>query len=287
MTRSQIFVSFLVLVVMASRAHCCETESISVLHESGFFSLFNSNSDEEAANSSLKINIPVTTETGNGCFSLTSHLNLSVKTSKNSSGYEIDFSPMKAEAENISDFRVKNLIRFIDNENPSLAKISVISYACAGENVLAVEYYQGNIANFLKAQNKSDPQPFSNSTFIATGPVYKNLRQIKELNLEADAEALINTDFTLDQPVFNSDLTKYFVKPIVPDVLVSEKISGRYVTLRHSIFSNGDKVLNLCNPSIALLFREYSLDNFNEQLVQNSAIEIKNKKNGVVIKKGF
>jgi len=275
--------TFLAVTFCLARAFSCETDSISIVHESSFFSLFNSNKDEESANTSTKINIPVSTESGNGCFSIRSHLNISVQISKKSSDYEIDISPMKVTSENIPDFHEKNLIHFIDDENPGQAKVSVISYACTGEKVLAVEYYEGKIENFLSAK-KQDNSGFSTSMFFATGAAAKNLAQMREFKTEED---VLNQNFALNQLIPNSDLSGYFVKPIIPDFLISEYARGRYTSLRHSLFSNNGKVINICNPTIATLLQTYSLENFNEDLFPNRSIKIKKKKSGITIKKEF
>ncbi len=67
---------------------------------------------------------------------------------------------------------------------------------------------------------------------------------------------------------------------------MADRMSGRHASLSHEVFSNQEMVVNLCNPDVAAVFKDYSVDNLNESISGgNPKIKFKKKKSGFVIKK--
>ncbi|MEK6627941.1 MAG: hypothetical protein AABY53_04895 [Bdellovibrionota bacterium] len=282
--------TLMVLNINISIAFSCDKNVFSAKRETSFFSsLFSSSKGKESANSNVELNIPVTTDAGAGCLLVESGLSLNVKIAEDNSAYEIDVQPMQAEYDNVSEFQQKNLVFFADHESLGRAQIAVVSYSCSGQNVLAVESYYGSIIDILNTQKSSndDNNGMSVSTIIATGAAATAL---------AKRRALLNTRSGSDK---NSDAMDIFVniarssvlrdgyvKPIVPSFMMADKMSGRHTSLSHEVFSNQEMVVNLCNPNVAAVFKDYSVDNLNESIIGgNPNIKLKKKKSGFVIKK--
>ncbi len=259
----------------------CDRGNLSMLREFSLKSLFSSDEDEESANSSLNINVPVRTTAGDGCYSIKSHLSLNVKIDEDSSKYEIEILPMLTDVENIADFHYKSLIRFVDKDKIDEVKISVLSFACSGRDVLTVESYQGKIRDLYKDRLKNKSSQISTSTFIATGAA---AAAIKKRNAESLVQDL-KSEFLPEQDLSLVQTEQYLVKVKTPNFIVSDTTLGRHTLLDHSAFSYQNKVINICDPNVYEVFKKYSVEEFLNQKSQVGNLKIRAKDQKIIIQK--
>lgn len=259
----------------------CDSSNLKIFREFSFKTFFSSDEEEESANSLLNINVPVRTTAGDGCYSIKSHLSLNVEIDEDSSEYEIEVLPMVANAENVADFHHKNLIRFVDDYNIDEVKISVLSFACSGRDMLTVESYQGKIKDIYKERLKNKSSGVSVSTVFATGAAAVALQKRYAESIPQD----MKSDFLSEHDLSLVKSNEYSVKIKTPSFVVVKSIKGRHTQLNHSAFSYQDNIINICDPNVYEVFKKYSVEEFLSQKPQKGNLKIKAKGQKIIIQK--
>lgn len=267
------------LFLHRAEALSCDSSYLSIKHESGLLSFLSSALDREESESNSRVNVPVRTSAGDGCFTLDSHLKIQVKLTNKLTEYEIDVKPMQTKQDNIPDFHQESLIHFIDNENRDLVKISVFSLACSGSVPLTAESYQGKLVDIYKEQEEKNTK-VSSSMIFATGAAAVALQKRKMELIESN----IDSSFSAVE-LESNNLNEYLEKLSLPDFFIAERTVGRHTNLAHSIFSREGKIINICDPRVKERFEKYSLESFQNKYADNDTLKFKIKSDRILIKK--
>tara|TARA_R110000868_G_scaffold143075_22_gene360840 strand:- start:3167 stop:3967 length:801 start_codon:yes stop_codon:yes gene_type:complete len=155
------------LLCVSSAAFACNTGAVMITRETGFG--FNSNGNHNGGVTHT-VNIPVTVAGKRGCWEQKGALSFDVKDDEN----QVSILIPKAKFKKIPDARLMSYV-MVSKIGDGL-DLEVATIACAGQSVLSIEAFEGNVQQARVLQEIS----VSASTVFATGAAAANIARRQE-----------------------------------------------------------------------------------------------------------
>lgn len=250
----------------------CDPNAIRIERSTRFSFSFKKNKLVEAGNDSFKIDIPVTINGEDGCFTQEhGYLFGFNKTQREFSG-SITVKAPEFEFVDIEDGHVETYVKIEDKNDPFMAQVKLTSFVCAGESVLSVHTFSNQIKDIVDLVNLK--LKVSYSSFFATGAAAKVMDRMQTGNkaVKSDTDDTFVNEY-LKRIHFNGrreSLQKKIVA--VPSVVLYSHLQTESVD--QTTFYQTQYVNQLgCTKEFTELMREFNLTNLKDGAIGRLNIE--------------
>lgn len=250
----------------------CNPNLIKIEHSVGFSSVFKSNKLVEAGNDGFKVDIPVTINGDEGCFTQEHGYLFGFKKNESEFKGSITVKAPQFEFVDIEDGHVETYVQIENKSGPFEAQVKLTSFVCAGESVLSVHTFSNQIKDIVDLVNSKMKVGFS--SIIATGAAATALQGRLKTNklIKSDVDDVFVQEY-LKRSHFNGRLESLQQKVVaVPSVLLYSNLQSESVN-QTSLYQTRYVNQLGCTKEFSNVMREFHLSNLKDGWVGQLHVE--------------
>lgn len=250
----------------------CNTNYIKIEHSSSFSSSFKKNKLVEAGNNGFKVDIPVTIDGKNGCFSQDHGYLFGFEKSAGEFNGSITVKAPEFEFVDIDDGHIETYVRIENKRDPFKAQVTLTSFVCAGESVLSVHTFSNQINDIVDLVNSKLKVGFS--SIVATGQAATILQGMLKSNnlIKSDIDDFFVNEY-LKRIHFNGRLESLQQKAVaVPSVLLYSHLQTESVK-QSSLYQTCIVNQLGCTKEFSNVMREFNLSNLTDGAIGQMNVE--------------